>query len=39
MCNSILFVDDEKPILKTFQRSFRGKEFKTFTAEDGHSGT
>lgn len=37
MKKNILFVDDEKPILKTFQRSLRGSEFEIFVAEDGHT--
>lgn len=35
MERNVLFVDDEKAILNTFQRSLRGKGFGIFTAEDG----
>lgn len=35
MEKKILFVDDEQPILKTFQRFFRGSGFIVFTAESG----
>lgn len=37
MKHSILFVDDEKPILNTLLRSFRGSEFDVFTAENGQA--
>jgi len=36
MEKKILFVDDEQPILNTFQRFFRGSGVTVFTAESGH---
>lgn len=35
MRKSILVVDDEKPILKTFQRMFHGSDFDIYTADHG----
>jgi HD-like signal output (HDOD) protein/CheY-like chemotaxis protein len=37
MGETILFVDDERAILKTFQRSLRGSGFKIFIAQDGQA--
>jgi HD-like signal output (HDOD) protein/CheY-like chemotaxis protein len=34
---SILFVDDERPILNTLQRTLRGSEFDVFIAADGQT--
>lgn len=37
MSDTILFVDDEKAILNTFQRSLRGSGWEVLTAESGQS--